>query len=78
MKKRWLACAVALVIGGIGFYGCSGDKEPAEKAPEKGAIKEMTDQTAHEMVDHMQGPINKARDAKALVEEQQAETSKDE
>jgi len=78
MKKCLLVCAVTLMIGGMGFYGCSGDKEAAEAPPEKGAIREMTDQTAHEMVDHMQRPINKARDVKGLVEGQQAETYKDE
>jgi hypothetical protein len=77
MKKYLLVCVFAFMIGGMGFCGCSGTKEAAEVPPEKGAIREMTDQTAHEMVDHMQRPINKARDVKGLVEGQQAETYKD-
>jgi len=77
MKNCLFACVFVLIIGCAGFYGCSGEKQAAEAPPEKGVIKEMTDQTAHEMVDHMQKPINKARDVKGLVEEQQKETYKD-
>lgn len=78
MKKHLLACVFALVAGSMGLCGCSDDKKPAEAVPEKGVIKEMTDQAAHEMVDHMQRPINRARDVKGQVEGQQEKTYQDE
>ena len=72
--KRWLSVAVvlALLAGGT-IFACS-DKR--ENASEKGAIKQMTDAAAKKMVDKMQSPIDKAREAKAQQEGRDGETEK--
>lgn len=77
MRRVWITAAMVLLLGTAGIWGCSGEQAPDEKKQEKGAIREMTDQAAHEMVDHMQRPINRAEDAKGLVEGQQTKTYQD-
>jgi hypothetical protein len=61
MKKIILQIMVVLIIGGISLWGCSSDTE-AES--EKGAIRQMTDQVAKDMVHRIKSPINRARDIK--------------
>ncbi|MDH4317979.1 MAG: hypothetical protein OEV64_06285 [Desulfobulbaceae bacterium] len=66
--------SVLILIFGLFFLaGCSGgeEKKPAvEAVEEKGAIKEMTDEVAHEMVDKMNAPKDKARAATEMQEKQ--------
>jgi hypothetical protein len=60
MKKIGIYCFIGAVLVGCLFPACSPKKEPEGQ---KGAIKKMTDKTAKEIVDQLQKPINKARDA---------------
>jgi hypothetical protein len=58
-KWIWVATVLALISSGL-FFACSDKKESAS---EKGAIRQMTDAAAKKMVDKMQSPIDKARQA---------------
>ena len=66
MKKIWIYGLLGVALASGTFLACSGKKESEEK---KGAIERMTDKTAKEMVDHLQAPINKAREAAKQGEE---------
>ena len=68
---------VAMIIGGLCFSGCSGETEnpvPEPKVEEKGAIRKMTDKTAHQITGHIRKPINKAINVKTLMEEKYENT----
>lgn len=59
--RKWMSVAavLALISSGL-FFSCSDKKDDTS---EKGAIKQMTDAAAKKMVDKMQSPIDKAREA---------------
>jgi hypothetical protein len=57
---------VTLLFGSAMLFSCSSHEE-AET--EKGAIEKMTEKTAEEMADRIRVPLEKARDARKLVEE---------
>jgi len=59
-----------MVLLSEAFWACSDRKEPA---PEKGAIKKMTEETAREAVNQIRTPIDKARS----VAQQQEEKNKE-
>jgi hypothetical protein len=65
MKKTLSYMLVALILFSGAFWGCSDKKEPAN---EKGAIRQMTDEVAHEAVNQIRTPIDKARSAAKLQE----------
>ncbi|MGE5258600.1 MAG: hypothetical protein ACM3KE_18135 [Hyphomicrobiales bacterium] len=65
MKKILCRMLVALILLGGVFLGCSDKKDPAK---EKGAIRQMTDQVAHEAVNQIRTPIDKARSVAKLQE----------
>ncbi|MEE8400369.1 MAG: hypothetical protein V3S89_15265 [Desulfobacterales bacterium] len=56
-KIRRYALPILLLVCVI-FFGCP-DKKAAE--PEKGAIKQWTEETGKKAVDKLQAPIDKAR-----------------
>ncbi len=60
MKKIWIFALLVAVLTSGTFFSCSSKKESEET---KGAVERMTDKTAKEMVDHLQAPIKKAREA---------------
>ena len=66
MKKMILHLMIALLFIGIFLWACSGDTEGES---EKGAIKQMTDQVAKDLVHQIRSPINKARAVKAREED---------
>ena len=61
MTKKILHIAVALIVAGMFLWSCSVNSDGDS---EKGAIRQMTDQVADEMVHKMRSPIDKARVAK--------------
>ena len=67
MKKMMGYCVHALLVGSFVLFGCSNNKE-AEEEPEKGAIEEMTDNAAKEIVNRIRTPMNKARSVKVRQE----------
>ena len=68
MKKKILHLMIALLFISISLWACSSDTEGES---EKGAIKEMTDQVAKDIVHHIRSPINKAHAVKEREEERQ-------
>jgi len=66
MKKIGIYCLLGVFLGSGTFSACSGKKELEEK---KGTIEKMTDKAAKDMVDRLQSPINKAREAAKQGEE---------
>jgi len=70
MKKVLSCCLIGVMLLGGAFFGCSDKKEPAA---EKGAIKQMTQETAKEAVNQIRTPIDKARSAAKLEEEKNME-----
>lgn len=58
MKRVLSYCLIGVVLVSGALWGCSDRKEPA---PEKGAIKKMTEETAREAVNQIRTPIDKAR-----------------
>ena len=66
MTKNLIYFTMALLIAGIFLWGCSGN---SGEEPEKGAIRKMTDQVAHELVHKMRDPIDKARSVKTQEED---------
>ncbi|MBW2337148.1 MAG: hypothetical protein JRF47_10395 [Deltaproteobacteria bacterium] len=66
MTKKLLHFTIALLFAGMSLWGCSSD---TEGKPEKGAIKQMTDQVAKDIVHHIRSPINKARAVKDQEED---------
>ena len=65
MTKKLIHFTMVLLIAGIFLWACSGD---TGGEPEKGAIRKMTDQVAHELVHKMRDPIDKARSVKTQEE----------
>ena len=70
MKRVLPCCLIGMVLLSGAFWACSDKKEPA---PEKGAIKKMTEETAREAVNQIRTPIDKARS----VAQQQEEKNKE-
>ena len=66
MTKKLLYFTIALLFAGMSLWGCSSD---TEGEPEKGTIKQMTDQVAKDLVHQIRSPINKARAVKVQQEE---------
>jgi hypothetical protein len=66
MTKKLLYFTIALLFAGMSLWGCSNN---TGGEPEKGAIKQMTDQVAKDIVHHIRSPINKARAVKELEED---------
>ena len=66
MTKKLLYFTIALLFAGMSLWGCSSDTEGES---EKGAIKQMTDQVAKDLVHQIRSPINKARAVKEREEE---------
>lgn len=61
MKEIVLYCVIGLFLFGAVFSACSKDKD---ETPEKSGIEKITHETAKEIVDHIQKPINQARAVK--------------
>jgi hypothetical protein len=66
MTKRLLCFTIALLFAGMSLWACSSEPEGES---EKGAIKQMTDQVAKDLVHQIRSPINKARAVKVQQEE---------
>ena len=66
MTKKLLYFTIALLFAGLALGACSNN---SDGEPEKGAIKQMTDQVAKDLVNHIRSPINKARAVKELEED---------
>ena len=66
MTKKLLHITMALLLAGMFLGACSGN---SDEGSEKGAIRQMTDQVADEMVHKMRSPIDKARLAKESGED---------
>ena len=66
MTKKLLHFTMAVLFAGISLWACS-DNSGGE--PEKGAIKQMTDQVAKDLVHQIRSPINKARAVKEREED---------
>ena len=61
MRKILFHITVAVLITGLSLWGCSSNSGEED---EKGAIREMTDEVAHDLSRRIKDPINKARAAK--------------
>jgi hypothetical protein len=61
MKKSIWHFTMVVIMAAILLLACSGGSDGDS---EKGAIRQMTDQVADEMVHKMRSPIDKARAAK--------------
>jgi hypothetical protein len=70
MKRVLPYCLIGVMMLSGAFLSCSDKKEPA---PEKGAIKKMTEETAREAVNQIRTPIDKARS----VAQQQGDKAKE-
>ena len=66
MTKKLLSFSVALLFTTLCLWGCSGN---SGEESEKGAIRNMTDQVAHDLSHKLRDPIDKARAAKDKQEE---------
>ena len=66
MIKKLLHFTMAVLFVGISLWACS---ENSGGEPEKGAIKQMTDQVAKDLVHQIRSPINKARAVKEREED---------
>jgi hypothetical protein len=66
MTRKLLHLTMALLLAGILLGACSGS---SDEESEKGAIRQMTDKVADEMVHKMRDPINKARLARESGED---------
>ena len=60
MKRILFHLSVAVFIAALSFWGCSGNSGEED---ERGAIREMTDEVAHDLSHRLKDPINKARAA---------------
>lgn len=69
MKKTLLCIVAALCICSSLFLSCT-------KSEEKGAIEKMTDKTGKEMADRITDPIEKARDARELIDKNYSDMEK--
>jgi len=70
MRKNIGRSVLILMFSLFFLVGCSGGEEKKAGEEEKGAIKEMTDEVAHEMVDQITAPKDKARAATEMQEKQ--------
>ena len=61
MRKILFHITVAVLITGLSLWGCSSNSGEED---EKGAIRKMTDEVAHDLSRRIKDPINKARAAK--------------
>ena len=61
MKKLIFCITLCGLMAGPALWGCSGN---SGEESEKGAIREMTDQVAHDLSNRIKDPINKARSAR--------------
>ncbi len=66
MTKKLLYYTLALLFAGMSLWACSNN---TGGEPEKGAIKQMTDQVAKDLVHKIRSPINKARAVKKQQED---------
>ncbi len=66
MTKKLLCFTIALLFAGMSLWACSSEPEGES---EKGAIKQMTDQVAKDLVHQIRSPINKARAVKDQEED---------
>jgi|GEM_PF-459115 hypothetical protein len=66
MKKLFLYFTAALLFCVLSLVGCSSD---SAEEPEKGAIRKMTDEVAHDLSHKMRSPIDKARALKDQEED---------
>ena len=66
MTKKLICITRVLIMVGVSLLACSGNSDDDS---EKGAIRQMTDQVADEMVHKMRSPIDKARAARDQGEE---------
>jgi hypothetical protein len=66
MKKIILHFTVVLLFTAACLYGCSSS---SGEESEKGAIRKMTDQVAHDLSHKIRNPIDKARAVKGQEEE---------
>ncbi|MDH3347379.1 MAG: hypothetical protein OEM02_04655 [Desulfobulbaceae bacterium] len=71
MKRSGVIASLFVVLSVFFLISCSGGGEEKAQEKEKGAIKQMTDEVAHEMVDRMNAPKDKARAAVKNLEVQQ-------
>ena len=70
MKKVMACCVVGVMLVAGAFCGCSDKKEPGSA---KGAIKQITEETAKEAVQQIRTPIDKARSVAKQQEEKNKE-----
>ena len=66
MKKIIFHFTLALLFTTLYLWGCSSN---SGEESEKGAIRKMTDQVAHDLSHKIRSPIEKARAAKGQEEE---------
>ena len=66
MKQIFLRVTVALLFTTLCLWGCSSN---SGEESEKGAIRKMTDQVAHDLSHKMRNPIDKARAVKDQEED---------
>ena len=71
MKRSGVISSLFVLLSVFLLVACSGGDEEKAQEKEKGAIKQMTDEVAHEMVDRMNAPKDKAREAVKNLEIQQ-------
>ena len=65
MKKLLMCIFSVLVVFWIGFSACSRSEDVE---PEKGKIKNVTDQIADDAVQGIKSPINKARAVQGMAD----------
>lgn len=66
MRKLFLCFTAAVLFSGLFLVGCSSN---SGEEPEKGEIRKMTDQVAHDLTHKMRSPIDKARALKDREED---------
>jgi len=66
MKRVIFHFTVAVLFTALCLWGCSSN---SGEEPEKGAIRKMTDQVAHDLSHKIRSPIDKARAAKNQEED---------
>ena len=66
MRKLFLYSTAAVLFSGLFLVGCSSN---SGEEPEKGEIRKMTDQVAHDLTRKMRSPIDKARALKDREED---------
>ena len=66
MTKKLFLYTICMLFTALSLWGCSSN---SGEESEKGAIRKMTDQVAHDLSHKMRNPIDKARAAKDLEED---------